>query len=304
MNKVSLFSDCVTKKSKTYFPSNTILKKIREKTKFHDKILRVRSIGDKTDKEYQHIKKYEIPAVTWAGVFFKRRDTDIKEFSQLMYIDGDKQDPDNAKTILEKVPYVRAVWESVGGNGFGALIGVEAIDATTYIPTYQNLIDIMYEQYGLKCDRVAHNLSRLNIFTHDKDIMIKEIDGQFPKIYPKLVKMYNPNYKQVVQPGVREQKGERMTQWEYERCLSAYNLTHYKIGTFSVGRRHAFSISYFGLCNRYGVRLESAYTFAKIMMVVSDMSYIKAMDMYDRYKDKFGLKKFKSCYQEPLRNKS
>lgn len=160
---------------------------------------------------YNYVKSAKIPMVTWNCVVEKQRlianvtvptgyiYCDIDDYEGL--IDNDKFSPTNeeeAKIYTWELltggmfPFIKAVWKSFGGSGFGFLIAVEGLEfnqsknINNFTSTWKSLETIL-AKHGVMLDPATKDITRPNVLSYDPDIFITEDDEveAFVAVEPK-----------------------------------------------------------------------------------------------------------------------
>jgi len=237
------------------------------------------------NKKAQRIRKYygtdkyakeklNLPGVTWAGRFNKYRDkNNFLESSGYVYFDIDNY---NDKNTIANIPEVKAVWTSLSGNGIGGIFKSD-VTKETYTSTYREF----GRKYNLNLDKTS-DVSRINIISYDKDIIVKDEVKLFPSVSPELT-----SYTIDVEVNNEIE----------EACILAYNSTIKKGYVYQIGCRDNFCTHYFYLCNIFGVPLEYSinYLYSKNLFNYSDFNIEeKGKDIYSRNKIIFNTKQIDS----------
>lgn len=145
---------------------------------------------------YDYVKAVECPSVTWNAVIDKQRLVhNIKETTGYIYGDIDNFDKvgdkynctnDEAKKKVKEIltsrslPFVKAVWSSFGGNGFGFLMKVDKLTIKNFSSTWASLEKLL-ANFGLTLDPSTKDITRVNVLSYDPEIFIR--DCEFIKPY-------------------------------------------------------------------------------------------------------------------------
>ena len=296
---------------------------------FHSEITKARSLGkydtdlsfekyDKNKKKnvptnyYDWLKSTKCPAVTWntdlEGDRRRLSNVNTSRLSKYRYCDIDTfdkiiKDPSNSvKTEAEAFDYVRkiltssglkfikAVWSSYGGKGFGFLVEIEGLTKENSTSTWMSLKEMFDSNWGLTFDVATKDITRLNVLSSDPEIFIRE-DG---KIIPYVA--VEPEQTVVVErapQGTFSIEGSDIHKKMYEITCNAK-------GAYVEGNRCPFTVCYAGLMNQYGVELED--TLAQILEVHPEFNESRVRDTYNRYTYEFGTldfdEEFKSVSEE------
>lgn len=202
-----------------------------------DAIIKFRETGDVSIKKKQ-------PLITWGGTFKDRQDLRINEPSNHVYIDIDQY---MDKEELIKLPFIKAVWSSISNEGIGALVETEQMRSDSYQPTFK-MIAAKLEKKGIVVDHSCCNISRGNFLSYDKDLY------------------YNPNSElvSVAKPSITANFTETFDvlpfdkAWSY--CMNRSGWFDTVIG-FEHGKKHNFSLRFFGSCAGNGVPQKIAWEF-------------------------------------------
>lgn len=272
VNKVSLFSHLKSTKTVGNADVDTMLNVISNKNAKHvDKVNKFRKSRTKDNK-------YKIPVVTWSGVFKQRSNSNVVSFSDHIYCDFDNVNPIDAKNTLSHIKEIRAAWTSVSGEGVGALIKTENINKNNFKSTVKAIHEYI-EQYDLHTD-VLTDIARCNFVSYDTDIYVNNNAEIYKPVEPDYSKL-----KRIYSDLVNDEK-------EYNNTACNISMAYsFKKGLdFSVGSRHNFTVTYFGMCNIFGVPIEYAYQFALENNCVSQHTYKKAEKLYKHWSNQHGIK--------------
>lgn len=227
-------------------------------------------------------QKVKLPSLTWAGRFKETRSSNnLIEPSGYVYFDIDNY---TDKDKIASIPEVKAVWLSLSGKGIGGIFRSD-VNTETYTNTYKDFA----KKYNLNLDKTS-DVSRVNIITYDKDIIVKEKTEVFPtgrstnRIYV-IDKDVNNDHEEV--------------------CALSFNSAKLSGYEYVVGCRDNFCSYFFFMTNLYGCDLDYAvsYLFSKGLSDYSDFKiYEKAISVYSRNRDKFNTKKLNNLYGILRRN--
>lgn len=128
---------------------------------------------------YTFIKSTKVPVVTWNAQFeSKRAIKNIVNLSSYIYMDVD----DFAETSEDKVykiltdnglSFVKAVWKSFGGTGFGFLVEVDGLTMDNFKWTWMSIAK-KFNELGVKVDKATKDMTRINVLSYDENIFIRE----------------------------------------------------------------------------------------------------------------------------------
>ena len=147
---------------------------------------------------YSHVKSTKLWAVTWNGHFDeKRRKANIKDTTGYIYCDvddfsvlinSDKFNPTNIEEAKEYIfklltskslKFVKAVWKSVSGEGFGFLVKSEGLTVANFKSTWISL-SVILKNMGIELDAQTKDITRPNVISSDVNIFIREDDVIIP----------------------------------------------------------------------------------------------------------------------------
>lgn len=147
---------------------------------WQDDVLSVRNAKNKTESDA--IKK-RCEAVTVSGVFDTRSIAGLRHHSGFIAMDVDNvENPNKAKKLVEKDPYVYAAFVSISGKGLCLMF---RIDPAKHRESFEALDKYLYENYSFICDKSCVDVSRLRIVSYDPYIHINEDAQVFKKYLPK-----------------------------------------------------------------------------------------------------------------------
>lgn len=147
---------------------------------WQDDVLSVRNAKSKTESDA--IKK-RCEAVTVSGIFDTRSIAGLRHHSGFIAMDVDNvENPNKAKKLVEKDPYVYAAFVSISGKGLCLMF---RIDPAKHRESFEGLDKYLYENYSFICDKSCVDVSRLRIVSYDPYININEDSQVFKKYLPK-----------------------------------------------------------------------------------------------------------------------
>jgi hypothetical protein len=229
---------------------------------------KARKIKKDAPSKYKEFKK-TLPAVSWAGVFSKRKKDSIMEFSDLIYFDIDNCRSDDKLKVTDN-PFVAAAWTSLSGDGLGFIVRCNNLNKDTFVPTY-NKLALEFEKKKLTIDRLS-DVSRLNILSHDENIYINEEYNVFEAISPT---EEIPKFRNVTIDLYSD----------IEDLIKFATYSCYKSGLyFTEGNYHNSCVKYFGFLIYKGVSETDAIIGLKKQGIdVTPHCEKTAKDMYKRY---------------------
>lgn len=238
-----------------------------EKMIFKIEIIR----SEKDKKKRDKLKKNMLPVISWSGIFAERSNSAFIKPSGYLYIDIDK--PNVKKSDVFKLSAVKAVWNSCSLRGLGCIVRVEGINSKNYRPTYLQVKEY-FKNNGIEIDHLP-DISRANYISYDSNVLIREE----PSIIDSVDEIeLNQSIHHVL---------ERIN--EITACTVSISYTKKKY-SFMEGQRSNFSVTYFGLCNMFGVPMNEAYGFAQEHMCIFEDSWKIVNYVYKRYAGQHGTK--------------
>lgn len=144
---------------------------------------------DKTDEKgrfkmtfrnlYTFVKSTKVPVVTWNAAFNSKRSLkSVTNLSGYIYMDVD----DFSETSEERVykiltdnglNFVKAVWKSFGGTGFGFLVEVDGLTQENFKWNW-TAIAKKFEGLGVKIDKATKDMTRINVLSYDENLFLRE----------------------------------------------------------------------------------------------------------------------------------
>lgn len=264
---------------------------------------------------YSHVKSTQLQVVTWNGYFDgRRRKSNIIGVSGYIYCDIDSFDHligeeagygiENIEQAIDYVfsiltdngfSFIKAVWRSVSGSGFGFLVKTDNLTVENFKSTWFALRDL-FASRGLELDEATKDITRVNVISYDPEVFIRDdedLDG-FVAVEPeqRIIKTFG----NAVLP-----EGLKSDILEYHLNSLYNNKKYWKNRSKDVqGDRleQTFYRDYFSHLNHSGIPLEEAFVFLTsktekyptlfIHRSMSDVEFI-GHDIYDRYVDQFGM---------------
>ena len=128
---------------------------------------------------YTFIKSTKTPVVTWNGLFTEKRSIkNLETLSGYIYMDVDDFSEKNETEIYNiltdnGLSFIKAVWKSFGGYGFGFLVQFEGLTVDNFKNNWL-IISKKFADLGVKVDRVTKDITRINVLSFDENIFIRE----------------------------------------------------------------------------------------------------------------------------------
>lgn len=186
--QVSIYKNIIDTTSSEKQQVTQILSDIKE-GKWQDICIKV--AAEKNKERRQQLKK-QAPYFTPSGVFLKRDNASIKEYSGLIAIDFDNiENIASAFSKLVKDPYTFSCFRSISGTGLCTLV---KINPEKHLDSFIGLQEYYWNLLKLPIDKACKDLSRPRYISFDPDLFLNEKSKIF-KNYPK--KRQEPNLKEV-----------------------------------------------------------------------------------------------------------
>lgn len=237
-----------------------------------------RKLKQKDEKQYANFKK-SVPVVTYGGSFHERRKSSLIKPSGFIYFDVDpkqQQETIDVEKIKDK-PYVHAIWNSIGGEGYAGLIKTsDDIDSYKYSKIYKQVQQLLRTE-GIILDNVS-DISRSNFISYDPDIYINpESIVYIPKIELE-AKVKKQNY--VI---------TKKDKYYNELCCGiAFNYVTNKRGLLFInGQKHNFTMHYCSMVIAFGIDLNYAYNYLVSIGSYSNDTYKKMDKFYTDWSSTF-----------------
>ena len=151
----------------TYATVNAVLKR------FSQVIPEIEAIRREKDPKKQEELKAALPAVVFQGKFSRRKNDALLVPSGFMILDFDCKTERESDKIREKIkddPYMYAIFKSVRGIGYKALVRIPAVNSDAEYKRYYYTIKDRYPEL----DDSGKDISRLCFITSDPDIIINK----------------------------------------------------------------------------------------------------------------------------------
>jgi hypothetical protein len=139
-------------------------------------------VASEKNKEKRQQLKSQAPYFTPSGVFLKRNNESIKEYSGLIAIDFD--DVSNISSCFAKLikdQYTYSCFRSISGTGLCALV---KINSEKHLESFLGLQEYYWQLLKIPIDKACKDLSRPRYISYDPDLYINDKSKTF-KIYPK-----------------------------------------------------------------------------------------------------------------------
>lgn len=210
---------------------------------------------------YNHVKSTLVPSVTWAGSFSLRNKSHLIDLSGYIFFDIDDFSTisiDQVRSILTdpNFTFIKAVWQSFGGNGLGFLVKVNGLTIDNFESTWTFVKDQM-AKYNIKIDQVTKDFTRLSVLSYDPDIFIRNDEELVPINARTNV---DQNKRQLNLVSDQEQNVEleeiycnHIFERHFEDAYN-WNISENRLS-------YVFFQKYFALTNLYGINLNTAHNF-------------------------------------------
>jgi hypothetical protein len=217
---------------------------------------------------YQHVKSTELWVVTWNALFKnKRNKVSIDNLSGYIYGDVDDfqelVDSKKCKDIKEAQEYVwkvlnnksfkfiKSVWRSNSGEGFGFLMRVDGLTVENFKSTWMSLSHF-FESKGVKLDSQTKDITRTNVIAYDPNIFIREDEDIIPYVAVEEEQKKIISFTDVVVP---DGLAADMLQFSLDMLYNSK-------ASWADGRlQYGFYFKYFANSNRKGIELSKAMDF-------------------------------------------
>jgi len=137
---------------------------------------KVNAIANATDDAKRTSLKSKLPAVTWSGLFEKRKATALKTYSGVICFDFDKLTPAQLTAAREKLRtdnHILAYFYSPSGKGLKVLIKVTS-GPENHKAAFLQLAEYFKTGYNLIADESGKDVPRLCFLSWDNGIYINE----------------------------------------------------------------------------------------------------------------------------------
>jgi hypothetical protein len=170
MTQITIFKNIRDTSTPFFRPVDEILDRI--KTGKSKDI--VKAIREEKDKDIKNKLKMQLPAICFSGMFNKRSDASLVEYSGIMCLDFDgyekKKDLLEAKEAMSQDRYVYSVFISPSGDGLKVLVRVP-VEPENHKYYFLALQDRFASPYF---DKTSKNISRVCYESYDPLIYINE----------------------------------------------------------------------------------------------------------------------------------
>ena len=167
--KCSVFKNSFSPECDYEVPTLRVLDAIKE-GRWKDLIEKIRSCEDKDTRN--ELKK-SLPCATFSGTFnHRRREKNIKKYSQLMVIDIDNLSPNELKKFkysLKQDPFVISFFESPS-RGLKALVEVNSELEDHKNTAFPYVQEYFKDAHGITIDKSGKDVSRLCYVSYDPEL--------------------------------------------------------------------------------------------------------------------------------------
>lgn len=135
-----------------------------------------KNIEEENQEEYDKIKLYNVPCVTFSGEFSKGQDSGLTKYTGLMCIDLDKLPPDQINLYcisFKEDKYIYSYFVSPSGKGIKILVRLSS-SSEYHLQAYLSLENYFKTKYALITDPKCKNISRLCYVSYDPNLYINE----------------------------------------------------------------------------------------------------------------------------------
>ena len=140
--------------------------------KYLNIIEQIRNCSDKATRD--RIKRTKLPAAAISATLSTRESSKpleerLTHYNPLIVLDFDNlPDPEAAKELLARIPYIYYAGLSVSGRGLFAIIPIAAADHTQH-KTYFHALEKEMQQIGLTIDKACKDVTRLRVVSYDEN---------------------------------------------------------------------------------------------------------------------------------------
>ena len=217
---------------------------------------------------YTHVKQKECIVVTWNCFVEEKRMKDkiqapsgyiycdVDDFSKLIN-SGKAANNTEAKDYVKKqlssnsLKFVKAVWDSFGGDGLGFLVKVTDINLNNFTSTWKALNE-MFLQWNIVIDPQTKDITRCNVLPYDTTIFIRDEQNIIPfdAVEPKTEKFIT-----IETSGIPLEIVSDVLKYELNslyRKDSSWSNNHIS---------YKFYFDYFVFCNQMGIDLDDALNY-------------------------------------------
>lgn len=168
----------------------------------------------KIGSELYSIKKKNLPAVTFSGLFESnnRKKSGIINYNNILVIDIDKLDENKLLSIKMKLSsekFLYASWFSPSRAGIKGIIKLKYNDVlidknnidTHHKRAFKKISNYFFDKYNIEIDGSGNDYTRLCFISHDKDLFINKDFKEFEinnDDYVEIIKSKNKNHETVL----------------------------------------------------------------------------------------------------------
>lgn len=191
-NEISVFNNCKTIKPFDNITIGEFLNEIKDEI-YSKEIKKLRSIEDK--KQRNAYKSSSIKTITYAGLFFERKNEQLSVPSSIIILDIDnipESEKKHIKIELSEDAYTLAVWNSPSGSGLKLMVKMNfGFNADVYKAKYLCVLHYYSKTYNIPIgdsknsseswglDLACSDVARQCIFSSDSEIHINEESDVF-----------------------------------------------------------------------------------------------------------------------------
>ena len=217
---------------------------------------------------YSHVKQKQCLVATWNCFVEEKRMKDkiqapsgyiycdVDDFSKLINsgkVNNEKDAKDYVKKQLssESLKFIKAVWDSFGGDGLGFLVKVNNINLDNFSSTWK-AINQLFLQWNIVIDPQTKDITRCNVLPYDPTIFIRDEQDIIP------FDAVEPKTENIV---TIETSG---TPLEIVSDVLKYELNNLYRKDTSWSNNHIsykFYFDFFIFCNQMGINLDDALNY-------------------------------------------
>jgi len=244
---------------------------------------------------YNFIKSAKTPVVTWNADFDNKRSLkNIKSLSGYIYMDVDDFSvisQAEVRRILtdNALDFVKAVWDSFGGNGIGFLVKVDNLTVDNFKWTWTSVVK-KFDGINIKIDKATKDITRINVLSYDENIFIRENCNSILAIEEKPQDQLSIK----VSPLTDEFKNDVL-----EQSVSNLYFDESFFNTYEDRLAYRFYQVLFSKTNHIGITLDETFAFLlkyekDYPNILNNKKYSRneiysiGKNQYDSYADQFG----------------
>lgn len=188
--RISFFDKITASFPEKSISLNKALRDIQQ-GKYKEQIKNIRVLAN--DKAKRDVEKKKLPLVTFCGVFDKRSNNALKQYSGFACLDFDNVT--DLRLLIENVnkdKYTYASFISPSGNGLKVLVQTPSVDNDKDYKSFYFKIQEHYNQYG-ETDEATKDIARATFFSYDPNLFVNTENEIFTdRLVPKEIAPIKP----------------------------------------------------------------------------------------------------------------